>query len=121
MENSKKQEKDKGRKQLRARPKPCTIVGKKRHQVVRKMAEFFVGIRHRARPEVTEVNVGKMTIHQTNRGAVGSDTTKTGYNCKGEKGTGPYKKRLRCLAEKLNRAEQEGEQLMRGNRQPVGQ
>ncbi|KRZ66019.1 hypothetical protein T10_13589 [Trichinella papuae] len=27
MENSKKQEKDKGRKQLRARPKPCTIVG----------------------------------------------------------------------------------------------
>ncbi|KRY98199.1 hypothetical protein T11_16076 [Trichinella zimbabwensis] len=48
------------------------------------------------------------------------DTTKTGYNCKGEKGTGPYRKQLRCLAEKRNRAEQKGEQLMRGNRQPAG-
>ncbi|KRY97463.1 hypothetical protein T11_14976 [Trichinella zimbabwensis] len=85
------------------------------------MAALFWGKRHRARQEVTEVGLGKTTILQTNRGAVGSDTTKTRYNCKGEKGTGPYRKRPCFLAEKRSRGEQKGEQLMRGNRQPVGQ
>ncbi|KRZ66533.1 hypothetical protein T10_1621 [Trichinella papuae] len=88
MENSKKQEKDKveffGRKQLvmDKRRRSCIvenscgpdqnrarIVGRKRHQVVGKMAELFRVKRHRARQEVTEVGLGKTTIRQTNWGA----------------------------------------------------
>ncbi|KRZ01459.1 hypothetical protein T11_16770 [Trichinella zimbabwensis] len=131
MEDSKKQEKDKGRKQLRARPKPCTIVGTKRHQVVRKMAEFFVGIRHRARQEGRKqlragpkpcTTVGQRRDHVVRKMAAlfwGIRHRAVQEVTEGEKGTGPYRKQLRCLAEKRNRAEQKGEQLMRGNRQPA--